>query len=131
MSGDNGISFRKVLKSDYDFLFELYESTRTDVKLYGAHLTREQQTAFIQSQFNLQDVHYKKFNPEADFLVVMLDGKDVGRLYVEELNKNVSIIEFTLHTSVRSKGIGSKIISDIIQSAHKKNKEVFICAAKE
>jgi len=131
MSMANKISFRKVLDKDYDYLLELYNSTRTDVKLYGGHLTHDQKMAFIKSQFELQDAHYKKFNPEADFLIILQKGKPIGRLYTEELESSVSIIEMTIQTSERSKGIGSNIINDIIKSAHLKNKEVLICAAKD
>jgi len=104
------ISFRNIIASDYSYLLQLYESTRVDIKLYGGHLSREQQMTLIKSQFELQDTHYKKFNPNADFLIIQNNGEDIGRIYKDELESEVRVIEFTLDEKVRSKGIGSSLI---------------------
>jgi|GEM_PF-5154074 len=131
MSANLKISFRNVVKSDYPYLMELYASTRIDVHLHGGHLSYEQKMDFIKSQFELQDIHYKKFNTKAKFLIVMNNNEKIGRLYKEDLDDQVSIIEFTLHEKVRSQNIGSRIIQDIIEDAHAANKPVVLHAAKD
>lgn len=131
MSANLKISYRDVVQTDYPYLLELYASTRTDVHLHGSHLSYKQKMDFIKSQFELQDVHYKKFNKKAKFLIVMNNNERIGRLYREDLKDQVSIIELTLHEKVRSQKIGSIIIQNIIEAAHATNKPVVLHAAKD
>ena len=71
-------------------------------------------------QFDLQDKHYKEHFKNADFLIIKSAKKDVGRLYVEEKEDQIKIIEITISPSFRSKGIGGFVMNEIIERAEGK-----------
>lgn len=130
MKTHHKITYRNVLESDRSFLLALYASTREDVRNFATHMSKNQQDDFINMQFELQDHHYKKYYPEAKFLVIQNYKKKIGRLYVDEANAEVCIIDITIDPNYRSKGIGLKIMSSIISDAEEKNKTVSIHVAK-
>lgn len=104
------IDFRKIKPEDELFLIDLYGSTREDVMLHGGHLSREQKHDFICQQYTLQQAHYKKNNPKAFFLIITLEGKDVGRLTYSYSDNKLWIIEFSLTPQTRGKGVGKEVI---------------------
>lgn len=124
------ISFRPVSERDKSFLLDLYSSTRDDVRLYRHQLLDSEKDAFIRMQFEAQDRHYKKYYPDADFLIIQSHKKDIGRLYLEEWTSEIRIIDITISPAHRSKGIGRTIMSDVIGKAEAKGKAVSIHVAK-
>ena len=76
------ISFRPITAQDIDFLFQLYASTRS-IEMLMVPWSEEQKEAFLRHQFDAQHAHYQNFFPDAEFRIVVVDGKDAGRLYVD------------------------------------------------
>ena len=62
--GPATITLRPAGPDDYDFLVEVYGSTRAE-ELALVPWTNEQRDAFIRSQFNAQQEHYRKTYPGA------------------------------------------------------------------
>lgn len=77
------LSFPPITRSDETFLFALYASTRADEMSFVAW-NDEQKTAFLQSQFEAQHLHYTSTFPLGNFQVICLETKKIGRLYVLE-----------------------------------------------
>lgn len=109
------ISFRKVVESDELFLIDLYGSTRDDVLKFGGHLSRDERFAFVSQQYQLQQLHYKNHNPKASFLIITLEGKDIGRLTYNHSENDLWIIEFSLVPTFRSMGLGHQVIAYLEQ----------------
>src|SRR5713101_7256422 len=101
-AADVGLAFRPIADADMPFLARVYASTRAE-ELAVAPLTEEQKAAFLAGQFRLQHAHYQKYYPEADWLVTMLDGKDIGRLYIERWPSQYRIIDIALLPEHRGK----------------------------
>src|ERR1700710_771391 len=78
-----GLSFRRITKADLPFLARVYASTRAEEMAVVTSMTDAQKAAFLAAQFELQHAHYQKYYPQADWLVTMRGGEDVGRLYLE------------------------------------------------
>ena len=45
--------------------------------------TDAEKTAFVDMQFRAQHTHYRQHYPDADWLVAMRAGEQIGRLYLE------------------------------------------------
>ena len=75
------INYRAVTNSDLPFLKALYRSTRED-ELYSTGWDEEQKARFIDFQFNAQHSHYSVSFKGADFLIIILNKTDIGRLYL-------------------------------------------------
>jgi ribosomal protein S18 acetylase RimI-like enzyme len=112
------LSFPLITRSDESFLFALYSSTRAD-EMAIVPWSNEQKHAFVQSQFQAQQNHYLSEYPNGKFQTINLDNQKIGRLYVCELENKIHIIDLTLLPEFRGQGIGTQILTDILQTAEK------------
>jgi len=115
------ITLRPVNSDDYDFLVEVYGSTRAE-EMALTPWTTEQQLAFVRSQFAAQQDHYVKKYPTANHDIIMSDDRPVGRLYVARLDQEIRIIDITLLPGERNAGIGSFLIKQLLDEANRSNK---------
>lgn len=108
-------SFRPVNRSDTEFLARLYASTRLDIHQL-IDWSDEQKEQFLRMQFDAQQAHYKSHFPNAECnIVVNQKKKPIGRLYVDQREDEVRVIDISLMPNHRRKGIGSKIIKDVME----------------
>ena len=115
------VTLRPVGPDDYDFLVEVYGSTRAD-ELALVPWTEEQREAFIKYQLNAQQEHYLKTYPSASHDIILSDGRRVGRLYVARLDHEIRIIDITLLPAERNAGIGSYLIKELLAEANRTGK---------
>lgn len=115
------ITLRPVGTDDYDFLVEVYGSTRAE-EMALVSWTTEQQQVFIRSQFAAQQEHYAKKYPAASHDVIEFDKRPVGRLYVARLDQEFRIIDITLLPAERNAGIGSYLIRQLLDEANRAGK---------
>jgi ribosomal protein S18 acetylase RimI-like enzyme len=128
-AADAGLSFRPIAAADLPFLARVYASTRAD-ELAGTPLTGAQKAAFLETQFRLQHAHYQKYYPDADWLVTMFGGEDVGRLYIERWPSQHRIIDIALLPEHRGKGFGEALLRDLLDEAAAAGKDVSIHVEK-
>jgi ribosomal protein S18 acetylase RimI-like enzyme len=79
----------------------------------------DQKRAFVKSQFDAQSSHYRNTYPNGNFLLIKSDDEPVGRVYHCELEDEHRIIDITVAPEFRGRGIGTKIIKDIIEGTGK------------
>ena len=115
------ITLRPVGSDDYDFLVEVYGSTRAE-EMALVPWTDEQRQLFVRSQFNAQQDHYAKTYPGASHDVIVSDNRSVGRLYVARLDHEIRIIDITLLPAERNGGIGSYLIKQLLNEANSSGK---------
>lgn len=119
--GPSNIKLRPVNSDDYDFLVEVYGSTRAE-ELALVPWTIEQQQVFVRSQFAAQQDYYAKKYPAASHDIVMCNNRPVGRLYVARLDQEIRIIDLTLLPAERNAGIGSHLIKQLLDEANRSGK---------
>ena len=110
------IEFRIIDDKDDGFLRQVYAHSRDREFAYSLW-TAEQKSAFLNSQFDLQDQHYKISNPGAVFRIITLGDNDIGRLIVDRSGKDMQIIDLQILPAYRRQGIGSSIIGALIHEA--------------
>src|SRR5262245_12149111 len=101
-----GLSFRRVTETDRPFLLRLYASTRAE-ELAAVPWPDEQKATFLQMQEHAQHTDYSRNYADADWLVVMRDREDVGRLYLHRRERMHHIIDIALLPEHRNKGYGA------------------------
>jgi ribosomal protein S18 acetylase RimI-like enzyme len=69
----------------------------------------------------------KKIIKDASYQLILYKNKAAGRLYLWETDKEIHIIDISLLPEFQGKGIGTQILTDIIQAAKEKNKIVALC----
>jgi len=110
------INLRPVTPDDDEFLVTLYGSTRTE-ELSLLPWTEDQRDAFVRWQFAAQQEHYAKHYPTANHDVIMIDGRQVGRLYVARLEQEIRIVDITVLPADRNAGTGSYLIKQLLDEA--------------
>ena len=110
------ISFRPESADDEEFLYRLYASTR-EPEMQMVPWSDEQKEEFLRMQFNAQTQHYKKNYNSADYSIVLVDGLPAGRLYLHERSEDLRIMDIVLAPEHRGSGIGSILLSDILERA--------------
>ncbi|CAN5846927.1 GNAT family N-acetyltransferase [soil metagenome] len=114
-----------VAHSDNSLLFEIYVSSRAE-ELKLAPWTEDQKLAFLESQFEAQTNHYYSSYPNGSFDLIKLEDQTAGRLFQAELDDEIRIIDITLLPQFRSCGIGTLLLSNILETGKNKQKPVRI-----
>jgi ribosomal protein S18 acetylase RimI-like enzyme len=103
---------------DTDFLYRVYASTRAD-EMVSTGWSGTQQRAFLQSQFQAQDRHYRAHFPTARFDIVQVAGCDAGRLYVDRDKAHMRVLDIALLPEHRGRGLGSAMLRALLAEAGK------------
>ena len=119
------ISLRDVCEQDQPFLYEVYASTRAD-ELALVPWNDEQREAFLGMQFTAQDNYYREHYTKAEYKVILFDRELAGRLYVLREEKSIRILDITVIPTLRSRGIGTALLREILDEARVLGKTVQI-----
>lgn len=78
-----------------------------------------QKEAFVRMQFKAQHEHYHTHYADADYQLILSDGRPVGRLYVHRRPDELHIIDIALLPEHRNAGIGSALLKDLLAEAER------------
>ena len=110
------VSFRPASADDEEFLYSVYATTRSE-EMKLVPWNEAQQHAFLRAQFAAQQEHYRSYYPQAQHLVIMLDGQAVGRIYINRGEQEIKILDVTLLPEHRGAGIGTPLLKQILDEA--------------
>lgn len=111
-----GTSLRHACTNDIAFLLQLYSSFRAD-ELAAVPWSPEQKQVFLELQFIAQHRHYRSVYPDADYLVVDIGDKPVGRLYLDSEKERWLIVDIGFLPEWRRQGKGTALLTAIQREA--------------
>lgn len=114
-----------VTTADEEFLFALYAETRHE-EMSLVNWDEAQKTAFLRQQFQAQHNYYTSKFPSADFLILSVNGENVGRLYTADFADEIRILDLTIASAKRGQGIGTALIGEIVKKGRQENKSIQI-----
>lgn len=120
-----GLQFKAISEEDMAFLLHVYTTTRWQ-EVLQAPWNDEQRHAFLKQQFQAQHSHYQSHYSTAEFLLVIKDNQNIGRLYLDRNAKTICIIDIAFLPEHKYQGYGTKILKNIIQEAQQENKKIDI-----
>lgn len=129
MTSAPAITLRPFTTDDLPLLFRIYAGTR-EQELAAVPWTQEQKVAFLAMQFQAQHADYQKNYPDAAFDIVECEGVPVGRLYLHQRPDEVRIIDIAILPERRSAGLGTALLSGVINDAKSIGKPVTIHVEK-
>ena len=127
---DHDISFRPIRPDDQALLSRIYASTRED-ELAVVDWTEEQKTAFLQMQFAAQHKFYMENFASAEFLIIEQKANALGRLYVDRRDDEIRLIDIALLPEYRNRGIGGRLLRDLLAEGERAGKPVRIHVERE
>jgi len=119
------IRLRPIVATDAPFLLELYASTRAE-EMAMVQWTEGQKRAFLAMQFEAQSAHYAQHYAGADFRIIEADDNPIGRLYIHRQPHDIRIVDISLMPQHRGKGIGTKLLREILDEGAATNTPVTI-----
>lgn len=129
-SGQTSIRLRPEVPQDELFLSEVYASTRREeMACIGWDAPRI--AAFLKIQFNAMRRGYAAQHPTADFSVVLLNDRPVGRLVVDRTKEAIELVDVALLPENRARGIGTSLIRELQTEANRARKPIRLQALKQ
>lgn len=122
-------TLRPASPEDKTFLYELYASTRAE-EMASWGWPAAQQEMFLKMQFNAQHQSYEARYPDAEHNIIMVDGREAGRILVERTESEILLVDIALLTDYRGKGVGARLIEDLLAEGQRANKPVRLYVTK-
>lgn len=107
-----GLSLRARTERDRPFLRTLYGAFRA-AELAPVPWSEAAKAQFLDSQFALQTLHFDRFFPDADFLIVEEAGTPIGRLYLDRKPDGFLIVDVGFLPDRRGAGLGGELLRHI------------------
>jgi RimJ/RimL family protein N-acetyltransferase len=120
-----GLRLRREEPTDEPFLEQLYIDVRWE-ELARAPWPEETRVAFLRDQFRLQRLHYSRYYSDAEFGILMVNGETAGRLYLHHSSGEIRIVDISLLSRFRGKGIGTGVLQAVLSLARETSKKVSI-----
>lgn len=120
-----GLALRSETDDDLPFLMRVYASTRAD-EMALVPWTLDQKQSFLVHQFGAQRYHYRTYFADAAFDVIERNGRAIGRLYLDERQTRIHIVDIALMPEARGGGIGTALLAAIQDYAVTRRKGVDI-----
>jgi GNAT superfamily N-acetyltransferase len=122
----DGIALRPEMPSDDAFLVALYRSTREVELAMLPHWDEGARAVFIAQQFAAQRRHYRGAFENCSFDVIERKDAPIGRLYVQERETQLHIVDIALVPQERGRGVGQALLESLICEASAARKAVGI-----
>jgi ribosomal protein S18 acetylase RimI-like enzyme len=119
------IALRPTRTEDDSFLRQVYASTRME-EMALVDWSEGQKEAFLSMQFDAQDRYYREHFETAQFQIIELEGRPIGRLYVDRTENEILVIDIALLPQQRNAGIGNALLRDLLAEAANSGKTVRI-----
>jgi GNAT superfamily N-acetyltransferase len=120
-----GIACRPADDGDLPHLRETYASTRRE-EVARTGWPVEVRERFLLDQSEAQHTHYRAHYPEAEWLVIERGGIPAGRLYIEEWESEIRLIDIALLPQARGGGAGTALVEDLQDWAAARGKRLSI-----
>ncbi len=119
----NAISVRAEQPQDEPFLFELYASAR-QAELDAVGWPPEMRRAFLDAQFRACQHGYHTAFAGAEFLIVLRDGANAGRIVIHRTREELRVVDIVLLPPFRNAGIGAALLQKLFGEAAATKKPV-------
>lgn len=113
---DGGWAWRAERDADEAFLRRLYRSVR-EPELVMTPWPEAVRENFCNSQFDLQRRHYRAHYPCGHWGVIVWQGQDVGRLYLDLSPSRWGLMDIALLPEWRRQGLGGRVLDWLLGQA--------------
>jgi len=115
------LGLRPVAPEDEEFLFGVYLSTRED-ELAQVEWGEGQKEAFVRWQFVLQRREYEARFPDAEYSLILVDGRPAGRIWVGRDAEQIRLLDIALLPEFQNRGAGTLLLKRLMGEARRSGK---------
>jgi GNAT superfamily N-acetyltransferase len=121
LAGGGTLALRPAAPADEEFLLGLYLSTRAD-ELAQVEWAEGQKEAFVRWQFELQRREYEERFPDAEYNVILFDGREAGRIWVGRDPEQIRLLDIALLPDFQNRGAGTLLLGRLMDEARRTGK---------
>ena len=121
----DAITLRPATDADSHFMRLLYGSTREE-EMQRFPFDEFQKKAFLDQQFGAQYQHYQLHYPTCERNIIELEGRPIGRLWVDEWRDQIRIVDIALTPEWRGAGVGTLLLREVLERGRGAGKPVTI-----
>ena len=125
VTGDAQITLRPATAADDDFILACYACTRAQ-EMAQVPWNAEQKEVFVRMQYTAQKQHYAAEAPRATHDIIYVDKLPVGRIYLDQRDDALHILDITVLPQYRNRGTGSGLLNRLLDEAVRVGKPVTI-----
>lgn len=122
--GGRRVSLRPATEVDYEDLVRVYASTRAPELAQVTWWDDEQKLAFCRSQYDAQKAEYDARFPDAEYDVILLDGRACGRIWIGRAADEIRLLDIALLPEVQRQGVGAALVGALIEEARSTGKRL-------
>ena len=112
-------------EADEEFWFQVYCSTREE-ELAPLGWNETQRDDFLSMQFAAYRQHYRTNLPDADYQIVLQDGRPAGIFIVARWQDGIRLADIALLPQHRNTGIGTILVRGLLDEAAQLRKPVTV-----
>lgn len=112
------VTLRPVTPADDEFLLAVYGSTREE-ELAQVAWGEGQKELFLRSQLNAQRAAYESRFPEANYDVILYEGRPAGRLWVARTPEQIRLLDIALLPEFQKRGVGARLVGQLIEESER------------
>ena len=117
------VSLRAVAPEDEEFLLAVYASTREE-EVSQVEWPPGLKEAFLRSQFEAQREQYFARFPDAEYKVILLDGRPSGRIWIGRDAEQIRLLDIALLPEAQNRGVGTLLVRRLIEEARASGKKL-------
>ncbi len=123
------ITLRPERAEDDAFLLAVYASTREE-ELAAVGWDAATRGRFLDMQFRAMRQGYRGMFPDAQFAIILLDGRPVGRAVVDRSGEAIHLVDLALLGPERNRGIGTRLLRQWTGEAAQANRPLCLRVLK-
>ena len=120
------LSLRAAQSHDYELQYQLYASVRATEMALMTEWNSIQKEAFLRFQHKAQQRRFRRDFPQAGYHIVCRDGQGIGRLFVDDRDDVMELLDISLLPAYRHLGIGTRLLQGLLADALLHNKQVML-----
>jgi GNAT superfamily N-acetyltransferase len=124
LEGGHVLALRPASAEDYEDLVRIYASTRAGELAQVTWWNDEQKLAFCRSQYESQKTEYDERFPDAEYDVIVLDGRTVGRLWIGRDDEEIRLLDIALVPEAQNHGVGTTLLKRLIDESRQTGKRL-------
>ncbi|MDQ3920687.1 MAG: GNAT family N-acetyltransferase [Acidobacteriota bacterium] len=122
-AGEPRVELRPASPADYEFLLDVYASTRAD-ELAPVPWEDATKRAFCRQQFDAQHAEYTARYPDAQYDVILIDDQPAGRLWIGRDEEEMRLLDIALLPWAQRRGVGASLVGELIEEARASGKRL-------
>lgn len=115
------IELRAVRPGDDAFLEAVYAGTREE-EMALVPWTEEEKSEFLAFQYRAQAESYTTRFPNSEHSIILVDGEPAGRVWVDEWDDEIRLLDIAILPEFRSRGAGGILLERLQQRARDSRK---------